>query len=214
MDIKLKYYKIIDDNKFICVASSAMLARFQNKHQIMLFCGIDEAQYIITDKGVYHALWMVPEPSIKKGQYKTVEIIEITEDEYNTLREVDEYEILPELEIQEENQEKNFADAITQSTLDYVIEKKILQMETATKNVIAAGYKKIPYHADGQLCKYFSADDVESVIEAATNHIEKYTTYYNALHYWILSLNDIEEINNIYFGIEIPDEYKSEVLKS
>ena len=56
-------------------------------------------------------------------------------------------------------------------------------------------------------------EDMKAVIAAATSHITKYTTYYNALHYWILSLKTIEEINAIYFGVEIPDEFKSEVMK-
>jgi len=79
--------------------------------------------------------------------------------------------------------------------------------------MIAAGSETIAYHADGQLCKYFNSEDMQTVIAAATSHITKYTTYYNALHYWILQMKDIDEITGVYFGIDIPDEFKSEVMK-
>jgi len=80
-------------------------------------------------------------------------------------------------------------------------------------SMIAAGSETIAYHADGQLCKYFNSEDMQTVIAAATSHITKYTTYYNALHYWILQMKDIDEITGVYFGIDIPDEFKSEVMK-
>jgi predicted DNA-binding ArsR family transcriptional regulator len=48
---------------------------------------------------------------------------------------------------------------------------------------------------------------------AVNKHKTYHTTYYNSLKNYINSLQTIEEIAAITYGIEIPDEYKSEVLK-
>lgn len=237
----MTYYKIISDNKFICVISESQFARFQLKHCIDVWCGIDDVQFVITDYGFFRDSWMLPvknRPDIKQAS-----IIQISEDEYNELKDVESYEIAPELEITENDTltDDEIVDATEQVTIDYVKTKKILQMETATKNAIAngfdiddlhyslttqdqlnlitlssmvnAGVRQIPYHADGELCRYYTNDEMQTIISKAYEHIAKCTTYFNSLKYWIESLKDIEEIKNVYFGIEIPDEYKSEVLK-
>ena len=235
----MTYYKIISENKFICVISESQFARFQLKHCIDVWCGIDDVQFVITDYGFFRDSWMLPvknRPDIKQAS-----IIEITEDEYNELKDVESYDIAPELETPSELLENDVIDLEKQITVDYVREKKILQMETATKNVIAngfdidnlhysldtqdqlnlislsnlvnAGVMRIPYHADGELCRYYTNDEMQTIISKAYEHITKYTTYFNSLKYWIETMNDIEEIKGVYFGVEIPDEFMSEVLK-
>lgn len=79
--------------------------------------------------------------------------------------------------------------------------------------MISNGETAIPYHADGQLCKIFSAEDMDNIIQTATMFKTYHTTYYNSLKSYIQSLDTREEIGKVSYGMNIPDEYQSEVLK-
>lgn len=71
----------------------------------------------------------------------------------------------------------------------------------------------IPYHADGEMCEFYTADEINQIITAATKFKNYNTAYYNSLKAYISSLETIEEISAITYGTSIPEEYKSDVLK-
>lgn len=79
--------------------------------------------------------------------------------------------------------------------------------------MLASGETAIPYHADNELCKFYSADDVSTIITAATALKTYQVSYFNALKAYIESMYTIEEINAVVYGIEIPADYQSDVLK-
>lgn len=81
-------------------------------------------------------------------------------------------------------------------------------------SMIANGETQIPYHADGELCKFYSVSDISKVIEAATVFKTYHITYFNALRNYIQSLETIEDVANIEYGVSIPEQYQSEVLIS
>ena len=87
------------------------------------------------------------------------------------------------------------------------------QLNLMSLSAMAQTSDKIPYHADGESCIYYTAAEINTIIAAMNSHKIYHTTYYNALKAYINSLDTIEEITAITYGIEIPDEYKSEVLK-
>ena len=80
--------------------------------------------------------------------------------------------------------------------------------------MVAQGLEQIPYHADGELCKFYTPSDIHLIIEGATNFKTYHTTYFNALKNYVNSLDDIHQIAEIQYGIELPEEYQSEVLKA
>ena len=80
--------------------------------------------------------------------------------------------------------------------------------------MVASGETGIPYHADGELCQFYSADDVAIMTTAATSFKTYHTSYYNSLRGYIESLTDIESISKIWYGVEIPFDYQSDVLKT
>jgi hypothetical protein len=45
------------------------------------------------------------------------------------------------------------------------------------------------------------------------NIITFQTTYYNSLRDYIKSLDNIKDIIDVTYGVDIPEEYQSEVLK-
>lgn len=79
---------------------------------------------------------------------------------------------------------------------------------------LASGASLLEYHADGQPCKYYTSEDMQLIIKAAMWHVSYHTTYCNALNMWIAGCDTADEVNEIYYGAEIPDEYKNEVMTS
>lgn len=71
-----------------------------------------------------------------------------------------------------------------------------------------------PYHQDGHLCKYYISSDIIKIAETLMALKLYHTTYCNALNIWIKSCSTKDEIMGIYYGVKIPEEYTSEVLKA
>ena len=78
---------------------------------------------------------------------------------------------------------------------------------------LANGATSVEYHQDGYPCQYYSAEDMMKIITAAMEWVSYHTTYCNALNMWIAGAESVEEVNSIYYGADIPEEYQSEVLK-
>lgn len=77
-----------------------------------------------------------------------------------------------------------------------------------------SGETILPYHADGETCRYFSADEISLLYSNMESIITYNTTYFNSLRDYINSMTTEEELQAISYGVEIPEEYQSEVLKS
>lgn len=78
---------------------------------------------------------------------------------------------------------------------------------------LAAGAAQLEYHQDGHPCRYYTAEEMQMIIKAAMEHVSYHTTYCNSLNMWIVGAKSVEEVNTIYYGADIPEEYQSEVLK-
>lgn len=79
---------------------------------------------------------------------------------------------------------------------------------------LAMGAAQLEYHADGQPCRYYSAADMQAIIQAAMFHVSYHTTYCNALNMWIAGCQEPEEVQGIFYGADVPEEYRSEVLNA
>ena len=79
---------------------------------------------------------------------------------------------------------------------------------------LATGALQLEYHADGQPCRYYSAADMQSIITAAMWHVSYHTTYCNALNMWIEGCETAEDVQEIFYGADVPEKYQSEVLKA
>ena len=78
---------------------------------------------------------------------------------------------------------------------------------------LMAGATQVSYHADGELCTYYSAEDMTAIIQASIFHKDYQTTYFNSLKYYINSMTDKNEVSAVEYGIEIPEQYQSQPLK-
>mgnify|MGYP001082599660 CR=1 FL=1 len=79
---------------------------------------------------------------------------------------------------------------------------------------LAAGTTELEYHADGQPCRYYNAADMQLIISTAMQHVSYHTTYCNAVNMWISGTQSTEEIQQIYYGADVPEQYQSDVLKA
>lgn len=80
--------------------------------------------------------------------------------------------------------------------------------------MIVAGETAIPYHADGELCRYYTVEDISIVMDSATAHKTFHVTYFNSLKVYINALDNITDISAVQYGMEIPEEYQSDILKA
>lgn len=242
------YYKIIDLNKekFIGVATSQDFRRYQTKNRIFVFCDVETAQYIECENKLYRALWMTPETSNIVDR-EIVDVVEIGEEEYNTLQHSIEVEEFIQKEEFEGIQQTVEVDNKKDVSLEYVIQSKIDEMSVCCRNaiysgfsivlsdgneyhfsltiqdqinmsdaasLIASGEDRIPYHADSCPFTYYSKDDMLSIIKEATRYKTYHNAYFNSLKAYINTITDIIDVSVIFYGIEVPKQYQSDILLS
>lgn len=78
---------------------------------------------------------------------------------------------------------------------------------------LAAGAEGLEYHQDGHPCRYYTAEEMQTIIEAAMQHVSYHTTYCNSLNMWITGTETVEEVQGIYYGVDVPEKYQSVVLQ-
>ena len=244
----MNYYKLISGDTFVGIATQRDFRVFQHKHQIVLVCDEEQAQYVQCGDIMYRAHWMVP-VTTDRVAYETVEVIRIEKDEYDILYEAVEKgeDIQVEQEQSTPEDDTPPVDPNEAVTVDYVKTTKIAELNYVCNKVIengvdvqlsdgnlyhfslttqdqlnlitlqsmiAGGATSIPYHADGELCRYYSVDDISLVMDAATAHKTFHVTYFNSLKVYVNALEDITAIAGIQYGVEIPVEYQSDILQA
>jgi len=77
---------------------------------------------------------------------------------------------------------------------------------SALAMAIGAGLTSVPYHANGQLCREFTASEFNSVYTTAKNFVTYNTTLCNHLNVWIKRCTTIDEINAITYTSTLPKD--------
>lgn len=72
----------------------------------------------------------------------------------------------------------------------------------------------VPYHSKGGACKIYTADDILVIADAARKFKMVHTAYFNNLRDWINSMETVEEVSGVFYGIDIPDDKMSDIFKS
>ncbi len=75
------------------------------------------------------------------------------------------------------------------------------------------GATEYPYHADGQLCRLYSAADIIAIGDAATAHKLYHTTYCNHLLTWARRAEAADEMSDIVYGAELPGDLAANMVK-
>lgn len=81
------------------------------------------------------------------------------------------------------------------------------------QSMVLSGAESVPYHADGAECRYYSTEDFNKIAEAATAWKLYHESYFNSLREYIKSLSTNEDLGDVEYGMEIPEEYQTDVLQ-
>lgn len=80
---------------------------------------------------------------------------------------------------------------------------------SALAMAIGTGLTSVPYHADGQLCREFTASEFNGIYTAAKNFVTYNTTLCNHLNVWIRRCETINEVNAITHTSKLPDDLQT-----
>lgn len=239
----MKYYKIMTfENKMIGAVSSTNFVRYSTLGHSYLRCDEKKGEYVVYDGITYRAAWMAPCKTDRAYvEAQVIEISESEYQIYMDAIErdeelpVEEDDIPPLPEPTDEIEAESIAfvrmhkiaemSATCRKTIEAGVDVELRgkkhhfsldtqdQLNLMSLGVMAQTQSMIPYHADGETCIFFTAEEISQIVSAATAHKVYHTTYYNALKNYINALETIEDIAAITYGTPIPDEYKSEVLR-
>ena len=240
----MMYYKIIVDSQIIGVATTLQCFRFQEAHAMLQRTSDEKVEYIECSGTLYHAWWMRPIKTdlyeyqiadimkIEEQEYNILAPISepIPFDNDDDIPEepvVEPVNPIEEITIDYVKQAKIAEMSATcrhiiENGFDLVLRNENHHFSLSTQdqlNLISLSgmmqtQQLIPYHADGEACIFYTAEEIGQIVETATTFKIYHTTYYNALKGYINSLETIEEIAAIEYGVEIPEEYQSDVLKA
>lgn len=239
----MKYYKVINGQLFVGIATTSELRKIQLRHNILISCTEQEAECIQIEDNYYHAGWM---KAVREDIGAiTADVIEIDKEEYDELYELiehdEEIEPYPEPEPSPEPEPEpeditvayakklklkdmsNTCNNIIFSGIDVVLSDEethhfslteydqlnLFKLETLARS----GQEVLPYHEDGELCKFYPAVDIIAIANAATQYITYHTTYFNSLKAYINSLRSLNTISRVTYGMDIPEKYQSDVWK-
>lgn len=73
----------------------------------------------------------------------------------------------------------------------------------AQAQAVKEGAAAVPYHADGELCRMYPAEEFTALAQAATAHVFYHRTYCNHVNAWIARA-DLAELDSIKYGAELP----------
>ena len=106
----------------------------------------------------------------------------------------------------------------TQGTEHFSLEETDQINLTTALTAVQAGAASYPYHADGQLCRMFTAAEIQTIAQASVQHKLYHTTLCNHLLTWARRAETAEELTGISYTAEnLPEDLAAnmaEVLAS
>lgn len=101
------------------------------------------------------------------------------------------------------------------STEHFTLADKEQKLLMALQVNVAAGEEKIPWHTSDETehCKYYSNEDMKRILAEASLCGTYHETYIRDLLIYINSLEDKESVESVYYGMVIPEGYRSVVLQ-
>ena len=198
----MKFFKIIKDKEFIGVGTTRDMRRFQKKHNVLLVCNENDAQYIQCNEVLYHAPWM----EAVDGDFILADVIRIEEDEYNCL--VSAIESNEEIRFADETvvEFEPVVDEVEELTIDYIRSAKIAELKRECNQAITDGFdielsdgeaRHFTLSFDDQinlLTQVYFDENMQPVVVKMNNFKTKHMYRLKELEEYVNSLTDIEEI--------------------
>lgn len=79
---------------------------------------------------------------------------------------------------------------------------------------LVTGTEVFGYHNDNGDCEFYSKEDVAIITKASEDWKLYHVTYFNSLRKYIRSIKTVKEVREVYYGMSIPEEYQTPVLKA
>lgn len=231
------YFKALQNDVIVDVYETLQYVKYDEKAKMILRCRKEEAYGLIQRNG--EKIYQVDGWPSLPGEYESVTLVEFEDSEmyYGLLAALNENQTVeePEEEIADTQDIEmvreykiNAMSKACESTIingfDIVLndgENHHFSLEITDQITISilatkalAGETNLPWHADGEPCQFYSTDDILSINNAMETLVTFNQTYFNSLKMYILSIEDVKTINNIYYGIIIPEAYQSDVFKA
>ena len=155
----MKYYKVMANGVFIGVADEYSFRRYQKKHSILLGTTPDKAEYVAIEGAVYRDTWMAP---LLTDEILCIsaEVVEIGEEEYDTLSE-------PLLETVPDDFVVAQEDAEDIEDIDYLKKKKIEKLTKECEEMIVSGFEISLEDTNDTVTVALSQDDQLNIALAA-----------------------------------------------
>lgn len=230
------FYKAINSGKIVDVFSDTNIVyvRMDGFLQMPLRCGVDETPFGVLssdmsaiyafsetegyntitlqefdDQEEYEAIRKAldetggsivePEPEPEPEEPETIAFVK--EKKVSAMSAACEAAIVTGFSISDNSGEHHFSLQVTD---------QIMIAQLGLKAQTGAG--QLPWHADGEACKFYTAEEMMAINGRMEQLITYHQTYFNSLKQYINSLETLEEISAVEYGMEIPAEYQSEVL--
>ena len=198
----MKFFKIIKDKEFIGVGTTRDMRRFQKKHNVLLVCDENDAQYIQCNEVLYHAPWM---EAVDEDVLIT-DVIRIEEDEYNCL--VSAIESNEEIKFADESvvEFEPVFDEVKEVTIDYVRSAKLAELKHECNQAITEGFdmelsdgetRHFALSLDDQinlLTQAYFDENMQLVVVKMNDFKIEHMNRLKELEEYVHSLTDIEEI--------------------
>ena len=95
----------------------------------------------------------------------------------------------------------------TQGTEHFSLQETDQINLTTALSAVQSGASGYPYHADGQLCRLFTAAEIQAIAEASVKHKLYHTTLCNHLLTWARRAETREELSGITYSADgLPDD--------
>ena len=166
-------------------------------------------KYCIVEDGVIQNIIVVDDSFRISDNMKIAFDWSMIGDLYDTLA-FDERKKAKHLELSEKCQE------VITSGIDVINENGNNEHFSLTQNdqinlsyafdAVNSGMNSFLYHADGELCRQFSANEIKNISKAATQHKLYNTTYCNHLFIVVERAKNRKELSEIYYGMDLPED--------
>lgn len=83
------------------------------------------------------------------------------------------------------------------------------QINLTSLYTLAQAGQVVPYHADGCVCRMYEPAEMIGLVQTSIQWITYHTTYYNLLKHQILSMETVDEVNAVVYGMTLNDEYQA-----
>ena len=136
----MKYYKLINDNKFIGIVCSDDFIRYSAIVDCFLRSSEEDGEYISFENKLYRTTWMSPIRMYQEHQKITT--VEVDKEEYDAFMEAYRAgeEIEEDIDDEERQEQEPEVNPYDYDTIDYIRTQKILSMSQACRRTIEEGF--------------------------------------------------------------------------